>query len=82
MSSHWYTYIVCCSDDTLYTGIAKDLDDRINAHNGGKDGAKYTRSRRPVTLVYSEKLPDRSAASRREHAIKRMNRQQKLQLIK
>jgi putative endonuclease len=64
---------VRCADRTLYTGVAKDLAARIRAHNSGT-GAKYTRSRVPVKLVYSERARDRSAAQRREHEIKRMPR--------
>ena len=67
----WYVYVVRCSDDSLYTGVAKELGPRIDRHNAGK-GAKYTRSRLPVTLVYSEAHPDRGAALRREMAIKQM----------
>ena len=76
-------YILQCADDTLYTGIATDVDRRLDEHNGSEKGAKYTRSRRPVTLVYCEAFPDRSSASRREYEIKKkMNRAQKLQLIR
>jgi len=67
----WYVYIVRCNDASLYTGVAKELEARIDQHNSGA-GAKYTRSRRPVTLVYSEMAADRSAAQRREVEIKRM----------
>ncbi len=67
----WYVYIVHCNDGSLYTGIAKALDARIAQHNGGA-GAKYTRSRRPVRLVYSETAADRSAALQREMEIKRL----------
>lgn len=76
----WRVYIVRCRDGSLYTGIAKDLETRLSLHNKG-DGAKYTRSRRPVTLVYSEQASDRGAALRREWAIKRLNLAQKLTLI-
>ena len=69
----WYVYIVRCADRTLYTGVAKDLPARIAAHNGGR-GAKYTRQRLPVKLVYSEAAANRAAAQRREHAIKRLSR--------
>jgi putative endonuclease len=62
-----------CADGSLYTGVAKDLTRRLSEHNGGSGlGARYTRGRRPVTLVYAEAAPDRSAACRREHAIKRL----------
>lgn len=67
----WNVYIVRCADASLYTGIAKELARRIEQHNAG-DGAKYTRSRRPVTLVYSEAVADRGAALRREIEIKRL----------
>ncbi|MFT7879573.1 MAG: GIY-YIG nuclease family protein [Sulfurimonas sp.] len=78
----YFVYILQCADDTLYTGIATDIDRRLDEHNSSEKGAKYTRSRRPVTLVYSEPFPDRSSASRREYEIKKkMNRAQKLQLI-
>jgi putative endonuclease len=69
----WYVYIVRCADRTLYTGVAKDLPARIAAHNDGR-GARYTRQRLPVKLVYSEPAADRAAAQRREHAIKRLPR--------
>lgn len=69
----WYVYIVRCADRTLYTGVAKDLAARIAAHNDGR-GAKYTRQRLPVKLVYSEPAANRAAAQRREHAIKRLSR--------
>lgn len=78
----YFVYILKCADDTLYTGIATDIDRRLNEHNTSEKGAKYTRSRRPVSLVYSEAFPDRSSASRREYQIKKkMSRAQKLQLI-
>ena len=78
----YYVYIVKCADDTLYTGIATQLDRRIDEHNSSEKGAKYTRVRRPVELVYSEEYPDRSAASKREYEIKKkMTRKEKLALI-
>jgi putative endonuclease len=77
----YYIYILRCSDDTLYTGIAKDLDKRLKEHNESDKGAKYTRVRRPVKLVYAEEAKDRSEASKREYAIKKLNRDKKLQLI-
>lgn len=73
-------YILRCADDTLYTGIATDVDRRAAVHNRGQ-GAKYTRSRRPVTVIYREPCADKSAALRREAAIKRLPRAQKLKLI-
>ena len=76
----WFVYILRCKDDTLYTGSTTDLARRVKTHNGGK-GAKYTRSRLPVELVYSEELPDKSAALRREAAIKKLPREKKLALM-
>ena len=76
----WFVYIVRCADQTLYTGVATDLAARIAQHNGGR-GAKYTRGRTPVELVYRERVADRSAALRRELAIKRMSSRAKRQLI-
>ncbi len=79
----YYVYIVKCADETLYTGIATELERRIEEHNGSDKGAKYTRVRRPVHLVYSEEYPDRSLASKREYEIKKkMSRTDKLNLIK
>ncbi len=78
----YYVYIVKCADETLYTGIATELERRIDEHNSSDKGAKYTRIRRPVSLVYSEEYPDRSLASKREYEIKKkMSRVQKLKLI-
>jgi putative endonuclease len=75
-----FVYIVECADKTLYTGWATDVDRRLKAHNAGR-GARYTRERGPVRLVYVEEVPDRSAALKRELAIKQMTRTQKLKLI-
>jgi len=77
----WYVYMVRCSDGSLYTGIAKDVEKRVAEHNSEKTGAKYTKSRRPVRLVYREAVASRSEASRRELAIKRLNKKQKEALI-
>jgi len=68
----WYVYMLCCSDDSYYTGITKDISRRIQQHNSGSDGAKYTRSRRPVKLVYQEQQEDHSSALKRELEIKRL----------
>ena len=76
----YLVYILRCGDGTLYTGCTNDLPRRLRAHQSGR-GAKYTRSRLPVELVYREAVPDRSAALRREAAIKRMDRRAKLALI-
>jgi len=78
----WYVYIVQCSDKSLYTGITVDLDRRVLEHNTSNKGAKYTRPRRPVQLVYSEAHEDRSSASKRESAIKKLSRTEKLTLLK
>ena len=76
----WSVYILRCADNTLYTGVATDLDARLATHNAGK-GAKYTRGRLPVKLVYREAVRGRSAALKREHAIKRLTRAAKRRLI-
>ena len=75
-----YTYILRCADGTLYTGWTNDLDKRLAAHNAGT-AAKYTRPRRPVTLVYQEAFPTKEEAMRREWQIKRLTRAEKLALI-
>lgn len=75
-----YTYILRCSDDTLYCGWTNDLKKRLASHNAGK-GAKYTRSRHPVTLVYYETFETKEEAMSREFAIKRLSRKEKLKLI-
>ncbi len=78
-----YIYLVRCSDDSLYCGWTTDLKRRIDAHNGHiSGGAKYTRGRRPVTLVYAESFHQKQEAQRREYAIKRMTKTKKLGLIK
>jgi len=82
--STWYVYIVECSDNTLYTGITTDVARRIDEHNDNTNkskGAKYTRTRQPVTLAYSESSGSRSSASSREFAIKKLTRAKKNQLI-
>ena len=77
----WYVYILRCGDGTLYTGITDDIPRRLAAHRSGK-GAKYTRGRGPLELVYQEQVPDKSAALRREIQIKRLRRAEKEKLIK
>ena len=76
----WYIYILRCGDDTLYTGITDDVEKRFAAHAAGK-GAKYTRGRGPLTLVYMEEVEDKSAALKREHVIKKLSRAEKLKLF-
>ena len=66
-AASWCVYIVCCSDGTLYTGITTDIERRMEEHNSEKGGARYTRSRRPVQLVYRETAKSRSGAARREY---------------
>lgn len=73
-------YILQCADGTLYTGWTMDLEQRLRAHNRGQ-GARYTRGRRPVSLVYQEEQSTRSAAQKREAAIRRLSRAEKLELI-
>lgn len=76
-----YTYLVECSDGTLYCGWTNNIENRLKAHNDGK-GAKYTKSRRPVTLVYYETFNTKQEAMQREAKIKRLNRHDKWELIK
>ena len=76
----WKVYIVKCSDKTFYTGITNNIKLRLETHNLGK-GAKYTKSRLPVILVYLERVDDKSNALRREIEIKKLNRSQKINLI-
>jgi putative endonuclease len=78
----YYLYILKCADKTLYTGITTNLKRRIAEHNGGRLGAKYTSSRRPVKMVFSKKFKSRSNASKEEARIKKLKRPQKLELIK
>ena len=80
MEKTWYLYILRCKDGTLYTGITTDTDRRLEEHNSGK-GAKYTRGRGPVEMVYREMCPDHSAALKRELEIKGLTRQEKENLI-
>jgi len=77
----WYVYILQCSDTTLYTGVTTDVETRLHAHNHLNTGAKYTRVRRPVLLVYSENCDSRSLAQKREFEIKKLSRSKKLKLI-
>lgn len=78
----YYLYILKCADKTLYTGITTDLKRRVIEHNSSKLGAKYTSTRRPVVLVYSRKFKNRSNASKEEARIKKLKRDQKLELVK
>jgi putative endonuclease len=76
----WYVYILKCNDGTLYTGITNNLDKRVSSHNKGT-GAKYTKTRLPVEVVYHEEATDRSEASKREYQIKKLSRLAKENLI-
>ena len=79
----WYVYLLRCADGSLYTGIATDLQRRLRQHNGElAGGAQYTRGRRPVTLLWMETRRDRSGAQRREAAIRRLSRPEKLRLAR
>lgn len=78
----YYLYILQCADGTLYTGITTNLVRRVEEHNFGTLGAKYTRWRRPVVLVFSKKFRTRSIASKAESRIKKLSRREKLDLVK
>ncbi len=80
MKAPWYTYIVRCNDDTLYTGITTSLQKRIKEHNSSTKGAKYTKARRPVVLAYSETFNDRAGAAKREWEIKHLPLSEKKRL--
>ncbi len=80
MEKEWILYILECRDGTLYTGITDDLPRRLAAHAAGK-GAKYTRGRGPLKLRYQEKLPNKSAALKREYAVKRLRKLKKLAML-
>ena len=80
MAGSWYVYVLRCADDTLYTGVTTDVARRVQEHNESPKGARYTRARRPVSLIHTEFFETRSAACAREAAIKRMPREEKLSL--
>lgn len=82
MSEKWYVYMVRCADNSLYTGIATDVERRLQEHNNSETlGAKYTRARRPVRLVYQEEVSSRSAASKREYAVRKLVKRDKETLV-
>ena len=81
MKDAWHIYILRCADGTFYTGVTTDLVRRVSEHNESPKGAKYTRVRRPVLLVYSEAFESRSAACVREAAIKKLSRDEKSRLV-
>lgn len=76
----WFVYLLRCADGSFYAGITTDLARRLDEHNNGVAGAKYTRARRPVTLAWSEPAADRSAASKREYAVRNLPRAEKERL--
>jgi len=78
----WFVYIVECSEGSYYTGITRDVEKRVTQHNGGAGGAKFTRVRRPVVLVFVEKTDTRSTALKREYEIKQLTREKKQELVK
>jgi putative endonuclease len=79
----WFVYMVRCADDTLYTGIARDVARRVEEHNSDNAlGANYTRARRPVALVYTQAVESRSVAAKREYEIKQLTRSGKDELLK
>jgi putative endonuclease len=78
----YYLYILKCADDTLYTGITTYVARRVAEHNAGKKGAKYTMSRRPVSVVFSKKYKNRSKASQEEARIKKLTRLEKIKLLR
>ena len=77
----WYVYMVRCADTTLYTGVTTDLARRVKEHNSSGAGARYTRGRQPVVLVYAEKCATRSMACKREHTLKKLDSSLKRRLI-
>jgi putative endonuclease len=82
-SPSWHVYLVRCADGSLYTGIATDVERRVQEHNSDDAvGAKYTRARRPVTLVYHEAVDSRSAALKREHALRKMAKADKENMVR
>jgi putative endonuclease len=80
-SSIWQVYLLRCNDNSLYAGITTDIERRLHQHNNSKLGAKYTRARRPVNLVYLENSNDRSAASKREYQLRTLSKKQKERLV-
>lgn len=82
MGATWYVYLLRCADGSLYAGITTDLDRRLAQHNAGTGtGAKYTRARRPVSVVWHEAATDRAAASRREHQVRSLPKVAKETLV-
>ncbi len=77
----WFVYIVECADNTLYTGITTDISRREEEHNSSDKWAKFTKMRRPVKIVFTQECEDRSDASKKEYAIKKLTRKQKVEII-
>lgn len=77
----FHLYIIRCADDTLYTGIARDVERRLHTHAAGRKGAKYLRGRKPLQLVFSERVGSRAEAQRLESRVKRLSREAKLALV-
>jgi putative endonuclease len=82
MASDWFLYVLRCADDTLYTGITTDPERRVHEHNNTKQGARYTRCRRPVEMVAVWEYADRSKASKAEYAFKQLRRGEKLERVR
>jgi len=80
-TGRWYLYVVKCSDGSLYTGVTTDVTRRLSEHNTGVSGAKYTRSRRPVELIFQEEHSNQSEALKAEYSFKKLSRKQKLRII-
>jgi putative endonuclease len=80
MKKEYFVYLLKCADDTLYCGFTNNLEERVKSHNFSEKGAKYTKTRRPVSLYYSEKFDNKSEALKRECAIKKLSRIEKLKL--
>jgi len=79
---NYFVYIVECSDGSFYTGYTSNMNNRLHSHNETKSGAKYTKSRRPVKLIYLEQHPSKSTAMKKECEIKTLSREQKVELVK
>jgi len=80
-NSPWYLYVLSCADNTFYAGITTDVNRRVEEHNVGPKGARYTRARRPVALLKTWAVENRSAAAKAEYAFKRLPRRQKIAVI-
>jgi len=81
MSKTWFTYMVRCNDNSLYTGVTTDLTRRVNEHNSKSKGAKYTRNKQPVVLVYHKAQDNRANACKYEYTLKKLPKNKKEQLV-